>query len=81
MTALDNGSDPVVPTVAAKPRKPREGGLTYTTAELCYALGMSPRQLRRLRHRLPAPLPFSRRPLWSREVIAQWIADGGKSRR
>jgi hypothetical protein len=74
---------PTVTTTAkpVKPRRPRPDGLTYTFAELCYALGMSARQLRRKRHLLPAALPWSRRPLWSRVSIHEWLENGAKARR
>jgi hypothetical protein len=74
---------PGVTTAAkpVKPRRPRPDGLTYTFSELCWALGMSARQLRRKRHLLPAALPWSRRPLWSRTAIIEWLENGGTKRR
>jgi predicted DNA-binding transcriptional regulator AlpA len=74
-------ADNETPVVATKPRRPRPDGLTYTAAELCYALAISDRQLRRLKHKLPAPLPIGRRPRWCREAIREWLANGARARR
>jgi hypothetical protein len=78
---IDDGPDTATVASSVKPRRPRRDGLTYSQPELAYVLGISLRQLRRLQHKLPAPLPISRRPLWSREAIAEWLANGAKSRR
>jgi hypothetical protein len=81
MSALNGISEVALPIVATKPRRPRPDGLTYSTRELAYVIGLSVRQVQRLKHKLPAPLPFSRRPLWSRTAIQEWLESGAKSRR
>lgn len=68
--------------VELKPRRPRLDGLTYTAAELAWALGISIRQLRRIQYRLPSPIKaLSRQPKWSREEIRSWVEGGGRARR
>ena len=81
MSRLDDDSDIATPVVPTKPRRPRADGLTYDQRELAYVLGVSVRQVRRLHHRLPATLPFSRRPIWSRDSIKEWLENGAKARR
>ena len=81
MTAL-NCAPAETPVVPAKPKRPRPGGLTYTQAELAWALGISMRLLRRIQYRLPQPLKsISAKPLWSRSAIAEWVESGGRGRR
>jgi len=78
------GADTEVITAAAKPVKPcrpRRDGLTYTVAELCWALGISPRQFRRKRHLLPKPIPITTKPLWCRAAIAEWVQNGCRKAR
>ncbi len=78
---IDAAAHVVPPDTAARPRRPRPDGLTYTLAELAYALALSVRQVRRLKHRLPAALPFGRQPRWSRLAIQEWVEGGAKARR
>jgi hypothetical protein len=81
MIGAHEQSGVATPAASVKPRRPRRDALTYTFAELCYVVGLSARQLRRKRHLFPAPFPWSKRPLWSREIIAEWLRDGAKARR
>jgi hypothetical protein len=76
-----NGVADVVPAKTPKPKRPRPDSLVYDQRELAYVLGMSIRTLRRKMHRLPAALPISRRPLWARDTIREWLANGAKGRR
>jgi len=79
---IDAAAHVVPPDVTpAKPKRPRPGALVYDQAELAYVLKQSVRQIRRLKHRLPAPLPYSRQPRWARSAIDEWLANGGKVRR
>jgi hypothetical protein len=66
---------------ALKPRRPRPDGLTYSRAELAFALGVSLVQLGRLKHRLPPALGLGRHPRWCRAAIREWVEGGCKARR
>jgi hypothetical protein len=80
--ANSNGAvEAAAPTESRRPRRPRPGGLTYSREEAAWALGVSLRQLDALKHRMPRPLPLSRRPRWSREAIRVWIENGCKCAR
>ncbi len=81
MSELNGASDVATTAAPVKPRRPRPDGLTYSQTELAYVLGISVRSLRRMQHRLPAPLTFSKRPLWSRVAISEWLENGAKARR
>jgi hypothetical protein len=71
-----------LPPEKSKPRRPRTDGLTYTRLELCWALGLSLRQLDGIKYDIPKPLSvLGRRPRWSRRQIAEWLEQGGKARR
>jgi hypothetical protein len=58
--------------------------LTYTLAELCWALGISKRQYTNIKWKLPKPLDALKtkqrgkrgRPLWSREQVDEWVRAG-----
>jgi hypothetical protein len=66
---------------ALKAKRPRPDGLTYSQAELAWALGISIRQLRRNQWKLPKSLDaLSRQPRWSREEIRIWVEGGCKPR-
>ena len=65
MSSPDGVIDVAKPADTSKPKRPRPDGLTFTLSELAYVVGVSIRQARRMRHKLPPQLPFSRRPLWA----------------
>lgn len=51
---------------------------TYSVRELAAALGVSVRQLSRIRaldYVLPRPLPLPGHPKWSRTEIDRWLRD------
>jgi hypothetical protein len=73
-----NGTPAASPVTTDRPRCPRKNGLTYDARELCWALGVSIRQLRRKAYLIPGRLKLTGRPLWSRCVVDKWVADGCK---
>lgn len=68
-----NTSDP-------KPTVPTVERLTLRLSEVAAALGVDRRTIERMRSagRFPRPdLQIGRAPLWTRETLVAWIAEGG----
>lgn len=70
----------MIPAPEPEAARPALERLAYRLTETAAALGISRRTLERLRSggRFPRPdLHIGKCPLWTRETLLRWIAEGG----